>query len=144
MRLSVFTSLIAQSMQSIEPHKFKVNLARIMAEFGYFGTFTLVFAWQSWLSPHPQLSAGWMTFLWCLPLLFPLKGMIQRKPYTHAWSCFIACLYLCHGLVQLYVTPTEWWLAWAEVLLVGLWLIGAILFARWQGQVLGLGLKKKK
>lgn len=122
----------------------KIITARTAAEVGFFGTLALTIAWQSWLSPHPQISSLWLTLIWCVPLLFPLKGMLQRKPYTHAWSSFIACLYLTHGLVQTYTTPTERGLAIAEILLVCCWLVGSILYARWQGRVLGLGLKKKK
>lgn len=122
----------------------KITGARLLAELGFFGTLLLTILWQSWLSVHPQLSSLWLTLLWCIPLLFPLKGILQRKPYTHAWSSFIACLYLTHGLVQFYTTPDERLLASLEVALVCVWLVGSILYARWQGQHLGLGLKKRK
>lgn len=122
----------------------KIKAARWAAALGYFGLLLLTALWQSVLSPHPEISSLWLTMIWVVPLLFPLKGIIQGKPYTHAWSAFIACLYLTHALVQLYTTPEERALAAAELVLVCCWLIGATLFARWQGQALGLGLKKRK
>ena len=31
--------------------------------------------------------------VYVLPLLLPTKGIIQNKPYTHAWASFIVLLY---------------------------------------------------
>ena len=122
----------------------KITAVRHLAEVGYAGCMVLMLLWQGWLSPHPHVNPVWVTVFWMLPLLLPLRGIWQQKPYTHAWSSFIACLYLCHGLVQLYDSEQERWLALAEIILVSCWLVGSILYARWQGQILGLGLKKKK
>ncbi|MBW8192201.1 DUF2069 domain-containing protein [Neiella marina] len=117
---------------------------RKLALVGYFGVIALVILWQSMLSPHPHVSSMWLSVLWLIPLLFPLKGMIKNNPYTHAWSTFIAMLYLMHGCVQVYVEPEERLLAAIEIGLVSCWLIGSIFYARWRGQQLGLGLKKRK
>ncbi|GGA82172.1 membrane protein [Neiella marina] len=121
----------------------KVTAVCWLSKVGYFGLYALIVLWQGVLSPHPHVSSLWLTVLWLVPLLFPLRGIIANNPYTHAWSTFIALLYLMHGCVQIYVEPAERWLAFIEIVLVSCWLVGSILFARWRGKQLGLGLKKR-
>ncbi|QLE85424.1 DUF2069 domain-containing protein [Shewanella sp. Scap07] len=84
------------------------------------------------------------SLLWVLPLLAPLKGVLQGKPYTYAWASFILCLYMLHGLTLLWVTETHLLFAIAEVLLLGLLMLGFPFYARLRGRELGLGLKKNK
>jgi uncharacterized membrane protein len=84
------------------------------------------------------------TLLWIIPILLPLKGVIQGKPYTYAWGSFIICLYMLHGLTLLYVTDEYFIFALVEVLLLGSLLIGFPFYARIRGRELGLGLKKHK
>ena len=84
------------------------------------------------------------TAMWIIPLFFPLKGIIEGKPYTYAWASFIICVYMLHGLTLLYVTEKYFVFALVEVLLLGALLIGFPFYARIRGKELGLGLKKKK
>lgn len=84
------------------------------------------------------------TAMWIIPLFFPLKGIIQGKPYTYAWASYIICVYMLHGLTLLYVTDKYFVFALVEVLLLGALLIGFPFYARIRGKELGLGLKKKK
>ncbi|QSX31547.1 DUF2069 domain-containing protein [Shewanella cyperi] len=81
--------------------------------------------------------------LWLVPLLLPLPGIMQGKPYTHAWASFILCLYLLHGLTLLYVAGDKLWFAILEVGLLALLSITFPFYARLRGRELGLGLKKK-
>ncbi|UJF20636.1 DUF2069 domain-containing protein [Shewanella sp. OMA3-2] len=81
--------------------------------------------------------------LWIIPLLMPLKGVIQGKPYTYAWASFILCLYLLHGLTLVYVTEDALVFAIIESVLICVLLIGFPFYARIRGRELGLGLKKK-
>ncbi|SQH76900.1 conserved membrane protein of unknown function [Shewanella benthica] len=84
------------------------------------------------------------TAMWIIPLFFPLKGIIQGKPYTYAWASYIICMYMLHGLTLLYVTEKYFVFALVEVILLGALLIGFPFYARIRGKELGLGLKKKK
>jgi uncharacterized membrane protein len=84
------------------------------------------------------------SLLWIIPMLLPLKGVIQGKPYTYAWGSFIICLYMLHGLTLLYVANEYFIFALVEVLLLGALLIGFPFYARIRGRELGLGLKKLK
>ena len=120
------------------------RIARYTALVGYLGLITLVILWQGVISPHPHISPVWLTTLWLIPLLFPLRGMLRGTPYTYAWGTFISTLYLTHAAVLLYTSPEERLLAFIELCLVSSWIVGSTLYARWKGQELGLGLKKRK
>ncbi|WP_133406717.1 DUF2069 domain-containing protein [Parashewanella tropica] len=84
------------------------------------------------------------TALWIIPLLLPLKGIIQGNPYTFAWASFILCLYELHALTNLWVADSGFIFAVIETVLISLLLIGFPYYARFRGRELGLGLKKKK
>lgn len=82
--------------------------------------------------------------VWTLPLLLPLKGIVQGHPYTHAWANFIVMFYLIHGLTSLYAVDSERWYAIVELILAVAMFVGCSFFARLRGKELGLGLKKLK
>ncbi|KKC99028.1 DUF2069 domain-containing protein [Photobacterium halotolerans] len=101
-----------------------------------------VFLWQSVISPHPHLNNYVVAGLWILPLLLPLKGIVQGKPYTHAWANFILMFYFLHALTLLWVDGGERWLALIELGLTTAAFFANILFARARGRELGNKLKK--
>lgn len=107
-----------------------VTLAFRLGLWGYLATGAWVLVWQLWLSPHQHLDALPITVAWLIPWLFPMLGMLKRKPYTYAWSCFIALLYLTHALVIITIDTQERWLAAVELLTVTSWLLGAVTFIR--------------
>lgn len=110
---------------------------------GYLFLVVLLCAWFINQGINGQYSLAF-TLLWIIPILLPLKGVIQGKPYTYAWGSFIICLYMLHGLTLLYVTDEYFIFALVEVLLLGALLIGFPFYARIRGRELGLGLKKLK
>lgn len=110
---------------------------------GYIALVLLLSGWFINKGISGQYSLAFTT-LWILPLLFPLKGIIEGKPYTYAWASFIICVYMLHGLTLLYVTESHFIFALVEVLLLGALLIGFPFYARIRGKELGLGLKKRK
>lgn len=101
-----------------------------------------VFLWQSVISPHPHLNNYVVAGMWILPLLLPLKGMLQGKPYTHAWANFILMFYFLHALTLLWIDGGERWLALIELGLATAAFFANILFARTRGRELGNKLKK--
>jgi len=118
---------------------------QLLANTGYFGLLILIPVWHLWLSP-PSLNINpWLvTGIWFIPLLFPLKGILQSNPYTYAWSGFLALFYLMHSIVILISEPGELILASIELLLACLFLAGNIYFAKYRGRELGLSIRKKK
>lgn len=116
-----------------------------LAQFGYFGLLLLVPVWHLYVSP-PSLDINpWLIFtIWIIPLLFPLKGIIQGNPYTYAWSGFVSLIYVMHACVILMSRDDEVWLAVIELILSSSFLAGNIYFAKYKGQELGLSIRKKK
>ncbi|WP_207801068.1 MULTISPECIES: DUF2069 domain-containing protein [Gammaproteobacteria] len=94
------------------------------------------------LMPSEFLPIPLALTMWILPLLFPLKGIIQGNPYTHAWANFVLILYFLHGFTTLYTHWSTWYIPAIELMLVTAAFIGATFYARYKGRELGLGLKK--
>lgn len=116
-----------------------------LAQSGYFGLLVLVPLWHLYLSPPVLDINPWLiALIWLIPLLFPLKGIIQGNPYTYAWSGFISLIYIMHACVIIMVNDQERWLAGIELLLGSVFLAGNIYFAKYKGQELGLSIRKKK
>lgn len=113
----------------------KLRRVRILALCGYFGLLLLLPLWYAWLSP-PQLPLGLALGILMLPLLFPLRGLLQGRPYTYAWSSFLALFYFIHAVVELYSTPEDRYLALLELLLSLAFYIGAVMYARLGGREL--------
>ncbi|MGB0893471.1 MAG: DUF2069 domain-containing protein [Parashewanella sp.] len=116
-----------------------LNLCRI----GYIALVLMLGSYftQQWL--NGSYSFVFM-LIWILPLLLPLKGVIQGNPYTYAWGSFILCLYLLHALTLLYIADASLSFAIIETLLLTCLTIGFPYYARYRGRELGLGLKKRK
>ncbi|GAB3016882.1 DUF2069 domain-containing protein [Bowmanella dokdonensis] len=122
----------------------KTRFFRLLALSAYLGLLGWVVLWHFVLSEEGQYSAVFLLLMWVVPLLLPLRGLIQGKPYTHAWANFILMFYLLHGLTGIYALEKEAWYAALETLLASLAFIGCSFYARLRGRELGLGLKKQK
>ena len=108
-----------------------VTFSRYLTLFSYIALIVILAIWNGLLYPAPVL----LTLL-LLPLVFPLKGILQGNPYTHAWSSFLILLYFIHGIVEAYANPTARIWALLEVLVSVSFYIGAVLFARLRGREL--------
>ncbi|WP_077926398.1 DUF2069 domain-containing protein [Wohlfahrtiimonas larvae] len=62
-----------------------------------------------------------------VPLLFPLRGLLQAKRYTHAWGSFLSCWYLVIGVDVWVENPA---LSATILLCTTIWFTGMVLFAR--------------
>ena len=113
-----------------------------LAQSSYLALMLWVLLWHSLISPHPHLNAYAVTIGWMIPLLFPLKGILKGNPYTHAWSNFVLMLYFLHALTLLWVGEGERWLAAIELCLTSVTFYANVVYAKRQGKVAGLGLKK--
>nr|WP_202611216.1 MULTISPECIES: DUF2069 domain-containing protein [Aeromonas] len=111
---------------------------------GFFGLLAWVLLWHLWLSPHPDLAPWLLPVIWTVPLLFPLKGIVQGNPYTHAWGNFVLMPYFLHALTLITTDEGERWLAVVELVLTTLAFVGTIYYARLRGRELGLSIRKKK
>ena len=118
------------------------NLKRI-ALAGYFSLLFFMPLWLIVLSPSKSLGIGTTLLLFTLPLLFPLKGLLQGNPFTYAWSNFIVLIYFLHSLTTLWVLPEDRVWAVLELIFASTMFFGATYYAKFRGQELGLSIRKK-
>ena len=119
------------------------NLRR-MALFGYFSLLFFMPFWLLVLSPSGALSTTTTLILFTLPLLFPLKGLLQGNPYTYAWANFIVLIYFLHSLTTLWVIPSDRFWALLELVFATVMFLGCSYYAKYRGQELGLSIRKPK
>jgi len=119
------------------------NLRKI-ALFGYFSLLFFMPLWLLVLSPSTSLSTLTTLILFTLPLLFPLKGLIEGNPYTYAWANFIVLIYFMHGLTTLWVLPSDIIWATLELIFASAMFLGCSYYAKYKGQELGLSIRKPK
>lgn len=122
------------------PMSNRTRLFRKMALTGYFGLLLWIIIWHFFVS-NDEYSNLFLFIFWVLPLLFPMRGLIQGKPFTHAWANFVVMIYFLHGLTAIY-TEEQWWYAAIELLFATLMFVGCCYYARGRGRELGLKLKK--
>ncbi|QBG34809.1 DUF2069 domain-containing protein [Litorilituus sediminis] len=119
------------------------NLRKI-ALTGYFSLLVYMPLWLLVINPSTSLSTTTTLALFTLPLLFPLKGLLQGNPYTYAWSNFIVLIYFLHSLTTLWVSPADRIWALLELIFASAMFLGATYYAKYRGQELGLSIRKKK
>jgi uncharacterized membrane protein len=115
-----------------------------MALFGYFSLLFFMPLWLLVLSPSESLSTSTTLILFILPLLFPLKGLLQGNPFTYAWANFIVLIYFLHSLTTLWVLPSDMIWAILELIFASTMFLGCSYYAKYRGQELGLSIRKKK
>jgi len=55
-----------------------------------------------WLTPAPT---NYWILLLGLPLLIPLRGLLQDRRYTYKWIGFLTLVYFCIGISELVMNP---------------------------------------
>jgi uncharacterized membrane protein len=131
-------------MKEVIEKKVVTKRFQAMALFGYVGLLILMPLWLFYLEPRSQYSATFTFCLYVLPLLFPLKGIIQDKPYTYAWANFIVLIYFLHGFTLLWIAGDEMLYVVLELLFATSMFVGCTYYARHRGQELGLKVPKLK
>ena len=97
---------------------------------GYFGLLGLLLLWHAWLEPSGRLPTALVLILLVGPLLTPLRGLLHGRPYTHAWTSFLALFYFTIGVFNAAGSMVRPWLAWLEIGFSVLLFFGAVLYAR--------------
>lgn len=69
-----------------------------LAGFSLISLILLCLAWELWLAPLRP--GGSMLALKALPLLLPLRGILDGRRYTYQWTSLFILLYLAEGLVR--------------------------------------------
>lgn len=136
-------SLMSNNEQ-MKKQKLSTNNYKKMALVGYFSLLFFMPLWLLVLSPSEALSTSTTLLLFVLPLLFPLKGILQGNPYTFAWANFIVLIYFLHSLTTLWVLPSDRIWATLELIFASIMFFGCSYYAKYRGQELGLSIRKKK
>jgi uncharacterized membrane protein len=108
---------------------------RVTALAGYFALLALLLARYTIIAPPERIPVSIVLVVVAVPLLFPLRGLLHGRPYTHAWTSFLALVYFALGVdtVAADVVPlVGWGLVAASLALFG----GAVGFARLRGREL--------
>lgn len=86
-----------------------VNFFRWLSLSSFFGLMGTLLFWIL-LAPHTEnYPTAAMLLIGLVPLLFPLRGLLYARPYTHAWTSFLMLFYFSHGVGELY-SGDSWWL----------------------------------
>lgn len=73
-------------------------IGRKLTLVGYFGLLLLILNWFTWISPPERVPRALVLCALAVPLLFPLRGIINARRYTHQWVGFLSMLYFIVGV----------------------------------------------
>lgn len=107
----------------------KIVAFRMLTLSGYFGLLALIFCWHMLIKPLPPELISITLLMQVGPLMFPLRGLLHGKTYTHAWAIYLALFYFVIGV---------WYAAAETTLLFGIFMcvfsldffIGCVFYAR--------------
>lgn len=119
--------------QTNEKFKRYITLGRWLTLCGYFALLFGLFAWHLLINPPAEHLISIIILLQLGPLMFPLRGLLHGRVYTHAWSMYIAIFYFIVGV---------WYAGGGDDLLIGLYVIftsltfflGTVLYTRFKGK----------
>ena len=75
-----------------------VTIFRWLTLFGYFGLLTVLFIWPLFITPLAAEFISIALLLQLGPLMFPLRGLLHGKIYTHSWASYLALFYFVVGV----------------------------------------------
>ena len=107
----------------------QLKLARLRwaAVISLLALIVLSLLWERWLAPI-RPGGSWL-MLKAVPLLLPLRGLLNGKRYTYQWSSLLILAYLTEGLVRATSdTGTSQWLAMLETALSSLYFVSVLMF----------------
>ena len=107
----------------------KVQLTYLLALLGYAGVAASILVWNLGFRPAGEIPLYVVLAFLLLPLAFPLVGLVKGKPYTHAWSTFMAIYYFVVGIWISGGEDTRWY-GTAVGLFSVAWFVGAMFYTR--------------
>ena len=111
----------------------QIKIGRWLTLFGYFTLMAGLYSWHFFINDTEKHLMSIILFFQVGPLLFPLKGLLNGKLYTHAWSMYMAIYYFIVGV---------WYGAGENSFLFGLYIVltsltfftGTALYTRYMGK----------
>ena len=106
---------------------------RWMALSSYLALITFIFVWLLWIEPPAPEFRSLALLLQLGPLLFPLRGILHGRAYTHAWAAYLALFYLVIGVWYASADDTKTYGILVSLLSIGFY-IGCVFYARLKGK----------
>lgn len=72
--------------------------ARWLVGAGHLGLLVVVCGWL-WIHP-PRVFGIWLALFLIAPLIIPIRGLLQGRPYTYAAMSLVALLYMVIGITE--------------------------------------------
>jgi uncharacterized membrane protein len=105
------------------------ELARRLAAASLVALITLCLLWELWLAPLRP--GGSLVALKALPLLLPLRGILEGKRYTYQWAAMLILAYFAEGLTRAWAERgASQYMAMAETILSMAFFAAALSYAR--------------
>lgn len=106
-----------------------IRYARWLTLIGYFTLLIGIYAWHLVINKTEHHLISLILVVQLGPLMFPLRGLLHGRIYTHAWSIYLAIFYFIIGV---------WYSSAPQTLMFGLYVVftsllfflGAVLYTR--------------
>ena len=105
-------------------------VARLTTLGGYFGLLALLTAKFTLLEAAPGFPVALSLLILVGPLLLPLRGLLQGRPRSHVWACFLSLFYFSAGVFSAAGDSARPLIPAFEIALSVLLFLGALLFVR--------------
>ena len=110
-----------------------ITVSRWLTLTGYFGLVVGIYVWHIWIHETPDHAISIMLIIQLGPLMFPLRGLLAGRVYTHAWSMYLAIFYFVVGV---------WYAGADEAMWFGMYIIassmvffaGTLFYTRYAGR----------
>ena len=113
----------------------RIAVARWGTLLAHQGLLFWLLVWHVWLAPSPYFPVSLVLLVLLSPLLLPLRGLLYGRPYTHAWTTFLALFYFAYSVGLGFGPSADRPYAWAAVALSCVLFVCAALYARWAGRL---------
>ena len=100
----------------------------LIASASFVGLFVLCIAWEWFIAPL-RPGGSWMV-LKGLPLLLAIPGIWKANNYTMQWASMLILIYMTEGLVRLFETGANFWMALLETLLSVIGFIALLMYLK--------------
>ncbi|MGZ8151907.1 MAG: DUF2069 domain-containing protein [Methylovulum sp.] len=101
---------------------------------GFFGLFVLLMLWNTVLAPSTHFPVALVLLVTVLPLLLPMRGLLDRNSKSCAWAAYVSLIYVIHGSADAYVNVGQRLYPSLEVLFSLLLFFGASFYVRYAGR----------
>ena len=110
----------------------RARVGRVLTLVGFFGLVALFLNWFVWIAPPATMPRAFPIIALVVPLLFPMRGLLHGRRYTHQWTSFLTMVYFALGVDAWFnAAPAREWLGAAQVLFSLALFVGTVLYARY-------------